>query len=342
MKQNDHTVEIVKTTVVEVNEGSHALPPHRGIFKEYKVADYFCPEEWSKDGVFISVEEGQPMWFDLRGNEECACMVSVQRLNPVTGEPVDLKEGLTKNPKQNYLRLPEQLWLDGYSKDGKVYQFMVTAAGKGLAVNEYVLPEHLQDSHAMAFAFFDPVNPKPKVALNTVIHKTHHYYSHQPIWYSSPSPMYYDSALPVGQNFLNASGSSGLQNTNSSKRFLRSKSVAPQVMDSLQVESFSACGDEAADEINFFCSDILEERTEVSQASMGMGGRIRQKIVTDDNTVDYYKPEPSAILTVYMALPEQFERIMKKGKRQDASRKDEHIYSGKVGEVSVPLITNKD
>ena len=64
---------------------------------------------------------------------------SIQRINPITGKPANLEAGLQKDPKQNYLILPNQQRLDGYIKDGKAYQFMATKAGKSLAVNEYLL-----------------------------------------------------------------------------------------------------------------------------------------------------------------------------------------------------------
>ncbi|KKL55512.1 hypothetical protein LCGC14_2254650, partial [marine sediment metagenome] len=88
--------------------------------------------------------------------------------------------------------------------------------------------------------------------------------------------------------------------------------------------------------------DILAEQdanlNELDKASMGMGGRIIQSIVTDENTTDYYHEKRSALLTIHFALPEMFDAIMKKGKRQDASRKDKYKTSGHVGGVAVPLI----
>ncbi len=80
----------------------------------------------------------------------------------------------------------------------------------------------------------------------------------------------------------------------------------------------------------------------LDKASMGQGGRITQRIVTDDNTVDYYRDKPVGILTVYLALPEQFKAIMEKGKRQDSKKKDKFVHSGEVGGVQVPLIGKAD
>ena len=134
MRQNGYYVSVRKTTVVNVDKENHCLPPDHGSFKEFQVSEWFCPDEWSKDGVFIPVKESQPMWFDFRNNDECAILPAVQRLNPVTGEPANLEEGLSKDPKQNYLRMPEQLWLDGYVKDGKVYQFILLASRKPLGL----------------------------------------------------------------------------------------------------------------------------------------------------------------------------------------------------------------
>ena len=36
-----------------------------GTFKEYKVSDYFYPKEWSNDGIFIQIKEGEPFWIDF-------------------------------------------------------------------------------------------------------------------------------------------------------------------------------------------------------------------------------------------------------------------------------------
>ena len=170
MEQDGYQLSIRKTDKIRVDESNHSLPPDLGEFQEYHVADYHCPEEWSKDGVFIAAKEDEPLWIDFRSNDECAVLPSIQRLNPVTGESINLEDGITKEPTQNYLCLPIQRWLDGYAKDGKVYQFVVTKAGVGLAVNEYVLPEHMQDSHALGFAFFAPKVPKPKPARFEPIH----------------------------------------------------------------------------------------------------------------------------------------------------------------------------
>ena len=329
MIQNNFHVDVIKTTKVNIDENAHSLPPYLKKYKEFKVADYFCPDEWSSDGTFIPVNEGDPIWFDFRGNgDECAIICAIQRINPVTGEPANLEEGLSKEPVQNYLRMPEQMWIDGYAKDGKVYQFVITKAGVGLAVNEYLLPKHMQDSHALGFAFFAPKNPKPKIEFQYTP-----YYSH-----FLPLKGHYD----YHYGLIGSSGSSG---SSGGEKYCSSPIQSQMVMRS--ASSYTVCDSGENDSVECFMNsvetvDILDQsaRTfqELKKASMGMGGRIKQPIVTDNNTVDYYHKERSALLTIYLALPEMFEIIMSKGRRQDANKKDKYKKSGHIGGVAVPLI----
>ncbi len=348
MKQNDFIVRVHRTDKIDISDKNAPLPPSRGLFDEYRVADHFCPPEWSKDGVFIPVEEDEPLWFDFRGSPESACVPSVQRLNPLTGKPADLEEGMTKAPEQNYMVLPSQRWLDGYVKGGKVYQFVVTKEGIGLAVSEHVLPEHMQDSHAMGFAFFSPKNPKPV-----------------------PQPQ----RIPSGYVQISADGAPyhGLTKTVTVPQFtlpggkkisanvMRSTNSSPDLY-SAEISDISCSVDSVADGAiseNCFAAQTDEgtvvmdsgegeeenlmkgldvPNQALDKAAMGMGGRIEQTIDTDDNSVDYYKAERSGLLVIYFALPAMFKVIMDKGTRTEAKEKDKYTHSGEVGGVQVPLI----
>jgi len=349
MFQNHFYVSLRKTDKIEVNKDTHALPPDNGPLQEFKVSDYHCPKSWSKDGIFVQVEEGQPLWIDFRQNEECACVPSVQRLNPITGKAADLESGLTKEDKQNYLVLPKQMWLDGYSKGGKVYQFVVTKAGEGLAVNEYILPKHMQDSHAMGFAFFAPKNPKPKT--QTVLkyqypwwhdhwwdynkrldyHKWWDSQGYTPDnWYGNPYVTWGESTQPN----TGGGGSSQSMGQIQAQCFSGETQDPKGVLRSCepQFNNFAMSPNETV--------DILEEsyHETVDKASMGAGGRIVQNIMSDNNTVEYYHEKPDAVLTIYLALPKQFERIMKKGIKGKETKEDRHIHSGDIGGKPIPLI----
>lgn len=346
MIQNGFYVSLRKTDIVNVDSDVHCLPPDFGPVQEFAVADYVgCPKEWSKDGVFVKVEEGQPLWIDFRGNVESAVLVAVQRLNPVTGLAADLESGLSKEPKQNYLKLPEQLWIDGYVKDGKVYQFMVTKAGEGLAVNEYVLPKHMRDSHAIGFAFYAPkVERQSQMSQRRGILKS---CSFMPMALNSmemgSSTMDFDDGPVASAELFYASNQSatpqnsvlGGEQASCSPIIIGAPGTVDRFTQNRVLNNFN----DSLDTVDILAS---QEETKFDEASMGMGGRIGQEVIRDNNTVDYYQDKPAALLTVYLALPEQFDAIMKKGKTQDVSRPDKYIHSGEIDGVQVPLIGASD
>lgn len=358
MISNNFKVQIKKTDIINVDESTHQLPPDNGNFSEYKVIDYNCPKEWSNDGIFIPVKENEPFWIDLRGNDECVCIPSVQRVNPITGEPANLEGGLSKSDgKQNYLVLPEQKWLDGYAKEGKVYQFMITKSGESLAVNEYVLPVYMQDSHALGFAFFLPKNPKPKVVIQT--EHVHHYwdnywYDHYNVfgYYYSPKSLipkktkgakYFGSNTSYGNLSGTVSPSCVDDSAISCNNVLRgSGGMSAGIAGSAELAPSSYYNQCEQPDSVINQKFLSQELNDVDKASVGMGGRIEQRIITDNNSIDYYKEKPDGILTVYLALPELFEKIISGGPKQNISKKDRYKFSGQVGNSPpIPLIKIK-
>lgn len=358
MRINGHWVSLRKTEIIKVDDGLHRLPPDKGPFIEYAVADYpGCPAEWSRDGFFVAVKEGEPLWFDFRSNADSAVVCSVQRVNPITGEASDFEAGLRKDPKQNYLRLPEQMWLDGYVNDGKVYQFIVTKSGVGFGVNEFVLPIEKQDSHAVAFAFYSPVVDVPRQSGGVLRSSG---ICGQAVNMSAPTDPTWFSPLHTPQNWEAAVK---ISSKGSSKR-CRVQNVSTSVNQGETLTSGGSCAGAAGSEVFYSnaigasgdesrftqnrvadnYNEVLEDATldmddvEVDKASMGMGGRISQIVTADRNTVEYYKPKPTGIITVYLALPDQFKLIMDKGKNGEQGNRDKHTYSGDLNGVKVPLV----
>jgi hypothetical protein len=328
MQQNGYRVSIRKTTKINVDENNYQLPPDLGAFNEFKVADYFCPDNWDKNGIFIPVTEREPLWIDLRHNPTSACLVSVQKVNPITGEKSDLKAGLSKDPKQNYLKLPEQLWLDGYSKDGKVYQFTVTTEKSEYAVCNYVLDPQDNDSQAIGIAFFGEKNPKPKPVIKPNFNDCFSTpYNKKYKKCNSPIPLIAQDDT-IGYNGISYNG---INYNSAGERYLRGvmeiSCMGKAAPAAAIVESFSADFETTTD---FNCDVQIK-------ASMAAGGRILQNIRQDDNSIDFYKSEPDCIISIYMCLPEQFQQIMKKGRR-DEPRKDKYIMSGEIAGKQIPLM----
>ena len=374
MKVNDFRVSLRHTKKVEINPDAHELPPDWGPFDEFKVADFNCPAEWSKDGYFVSVEEGMPLWVDLRFNTECAVVLSVQRFNPVSNEPANLNDGLKKEPTQNYMILPSQQWIDGYTKEGKVYQFVVTKAGEGLAVNEFVLPKEMQDSHAIGLAFYLPKHPKRHDIIDGRIDRTAYQLgarnrvadnynevlpdgANGPMWFSpihTPQNWQITRGMsggnPTTGQFYSNVTTKGLTNCSGEVKCSSAAiagaarggdEAACESIDLLDTEMHGIDSDEGlmGDSLDPDSVDMLEEQRqqEFDKASMGAGGRIDQEIETDPNTVEYYQEKPALVLPIYLSLPGQFKHIMGAGKRQDANKKDKFIHSGQIGGVQVPL-----
>lgn len=341
MKSNNFSVSIRQTKVVEISPEANLLPPDCGPFKEFRVADYFCPDEWTKNGVFIPVKEGDPFWIDFRGNISSAVIPSVQRVNPITGESCNIKDGIKKDPKQNYLVLPRQKWIDGYVKEGKVYQFIVTKSGVGLAVNEYLLPVELQDSHALGFAFFSPKH-NPDI-IDGRIDITYYQRGPNPYWFSPVyiphnwqirTPLRSFTSTTTGGYVKTSSTippSDAIPISNGGKDF--GSINADDIQDvQEQIECFVNSPDTTVITNHSFDYDSCDK------ASIGAGGRIEQQIVVDPNTPEFYNEKPDATLTIYLALPDLFEQIMSKGLRQDASRRDKYVHSGELNGIQIPLI----
>ena len=43
------TKKLESATKTKVTEDAFSLPPDLGAFEEYKVSDYYCPDDWDKN-----------------------------------------------------------------------------------------------------------------------------------------------------------------------------------------------------------------------------------------------------------------------------------------------------
>ncbi|MGE2736819.1 hypothetical protein [Mycolicibacterium vaccae] len=124
--------------------GLHPLPPGLGRFPLRRVTDYpdTAPAEWlARGGVMLPIYQREAMWLSFSASEPSALQVGVGKVCAVSGLP--WIEHLVKDP-QNYVPLPEQLWLDGINAgDGFIRQFIAVPLGSGATVEAQVTGEEV-------------------------------------------------------------------------------------------------------------------------------------------------------------------------------------------------------
>lgn len=122
----------------------NSLPAGLGSFPVFRVSDFKAgaPDEWREDGYFMPMYRQEAMWISFaRGYMENpkALIVGAGNINAVSGVPFSSPGEETLDiklePKQNYLVVPPQPWLDGWkAEDGKIYQFVAAELGSGETV----------------------------------------------------------------------------------------------------------------------------------------------------------------------------------------------------------------
>ena len=133
-------ISFMKTLRVPDDGRSYPLPPGLGLFPLGHVDDYrqAVPESWNEHGgVMLPMYQSEAMWIDFRSSyvdehEACypfAVKVAAGKMNAITGE--FWSNGLSRDP-QDYMVVPGQPWLDGYSVEkGFIRQFVAMPLGEG-------------------------------------------------------------------------------------------------------------------------------------------------------------------------------------------------------------------
>ncbi|NJO65395.1 MAG: hypothetical protein HC836_47070 [Richelia sp. RM2_1_2] len=176
----------------ENDEIAHSLPPYAPQ-KAYVVDEYTaCPSNWmhgstKASSYFVGIKADHGMWLDFTDNQrhshDVAVLVSIQGINPITGQrtgkmqleqynckcPVHNVEFAQERfcskcgykwPKQNYLATTanQPLWIDGFrAPDGKVRQYIFTED-----VTRGVAAQIIGDERVFAIgvAFYKSRSPK--------------------------------------------------------------------------------------------------------------------------------------------------------------------------------------
>ena len=116
---------------------TYPLPAGAGQFPLCTIDDFpdTAPEEWLKrGGVMMPMYQSEALWIDFCAGYPFAVKVGAGRINAVSGEPWN--SDFQQSP-QNYVVVPDQPWLDGFSVgEGLIRQFVAMPLESGFSVEE--------------------------------------------------------------------------------------------------------------------------------------------------------------------------------------------------------------
>jgi len=132
-------VEFQRTLRIPDDGKIYPLPAGFACFPLRHVDDYndSVPAPWAEHGgVLMPMYQSEALWIRFKSGYPFAVKVAAGKINAVTG---DLwSAGLQEHP-QNYLVVPDQLWLDGFAiKKGVIRQFVAMPLGDGYSVEEQI------------------------------------------------------------------------------------------------------------------------------------------------------------------------------------------------------------
>ena len=121
---------------------NYPLPAGLGRFRIHRVDEYEdkVPKKWKKkNSFFITMYQREAVWIGFNGTnwKPNAVKVGIGKVNAISGDKWEKK--LNENP-QDYLVIPEQLWLDGINAgDNYVRQFVAMPLGMGVTVEDQII-----------------------------------------------------------------------------------------------------------------------------------------------------------------------------------------------------------
>ena len=124
-------VGFVRTLRIPDDNRERYLPPGLGSFPLDHVDDFAkrAPETWvRRGGVFLPMYQAEAIWLNFGGDYPMVVKIAAGKVNALRGEP--WSDELYAQPKQDYIVLPDQPWLDGfYAGEGLIQQFVAMQLG---------------------------------------------------------------------------------------------------------------------------------------------------------------------------------------------------------------------
>ena len=135
-------ISFQRTLRIPDDNREYSLPPGLGRFPLNLVDDYAdsVPATWgTHGGVFLPMYQAEAMWLNFVGDYPMAVKVAAGKINAVTGE--GWENELCESP-QDYIVIPDQPWLDGFSvMKGMIRQFVAMPLGEGYTAEEQLTGE---------------------------------------------------------------------------------------------------------------------------------------------------------------------------------------------------------
>ena len=136
------SISFQRTLRIPDDNREYSLPPGLGEFPLNLVDDYAetVPAAWAAHGgVFLPMNQAEALWLNFDGSYPMAVKVAAGKINAVTGEGWDNE---LSNRPQDYLVIPDQPWLDGFSvMKGMIRQFVAMPLGEGYTAEEQLTGE---------------------------------------------------------------------------------------------------------------------------------------------------------------------------------------------------------
>ncbi|KAK4541873.1 hypothetical protein LTR36_007237 [Oleoguttula mirabilis] len=144
-----------RTVRVADNGKPNELPPDMGAFPIYRKEDYtdLPTHVAGNKGFLIPMYQREAMWIKFSAGQPFAVKIYIGGMNAISGEiggedEVTMMKRLQlmqeKEPVQDYVAVPGQLWLDGIAcPDGHVRQFVAMPLGKGYSVEAQLTGEEV-------------------------------------------------------------------------------------------------------------------------------------------------------------------------------------------------------
>lgn len=136
------SINFQRTLRIPDDNREYPLPPGLGSFPLQHIDDFAdrVPDTWRQHGgVFLPMYQAEAMWIDFSGNYPMAIKVAAGKIDALTGE--QWTNQISARP-QNYLVIPDQPWLDGFSVGhGLIRQFVAMPLGAGFTAEEQLTGE---------------------------------------------------------------------------------------------------------------------------------------------------------------------------------------------------------